>query len=135
MKLYSPDVSVPAPKDTSRYPTRRALGALLLLITAGGGLSVFQASAQSTGEVPKTATVTIDNFSFSPETLTISAGTKVTFVNHDDIPHTVVAVDKSFRSRALDTDDSYEFTFTTAGAFDYFCGLHPHMKAKIVVTP
>ena len=49
--------------------------------------------------------------------------------------HTVVAVDKSFRSKALDTDDSYEFTFMTVGDFDYFCGLHPHMKAKIVVAP
>ena len=109
------------------------------LFAADGGLRLPGRSPGARRRAPasrrKTATVTIDNFSFSPETLTIKPGTKVTFVNHDDIPHTVVAVDKSFRSKALDTDDSYEFTFTTAGDFDYFCGLHPHMKAKIVVAP
>jgi plastocyanin len=98
-------------------------------------LAASPALPQDVATVANTATVTIDNFSFSPETLTIKPGTTVTFVNHDDIPHSIVAVDKAFRSRALDTDDSYEFTFTTAGDFDYFCGLHPHMKAKIVVTP
>jgi plastocyanin len=102
-------------------------------------LSVASAAAQDTkvsaSEDANSATVTIDNFAFTPETLTIKAGTKVTFVNRDDIPHTVVAVDKSFRSRAMDTDERYAFTFTTPGSFDYFCGLHPHMKAKIVVTP
>jgi plastocyanin len=81
------------------------------------------------------ATVTVDNFSFTPATLTVKPGTTVTFVNHDDIPHQIVAVDKTFRSKALDTDDSFQFTFATAGDFDYFCGLHPHMKGKIIVAP
>ena len=107
---------------------RGLLVASCLLLAASPALTQNIAAAN-------TATVTIDNFSFSPETLTIKPGTTVTFVNHDDIPHSIVAVDKSFRSRALDTDDSYDFTFTTAGDFDYFCGLHPHMKAKIVVAP
>ncbi len=79
------------------------------------------------------ATVKIDNFTFNPPTLTIKAGTTVTFTNNDDIPHTVVANDKSFRSKALDTDDSYTFTFTTPGSFAYFCSLHPHMTGTIVV--
>jgi len=83
----------------------------------------------------KEATVTIDNFAFTPETLTVKPGTKVTFINHDDIPHSVVAVEKAFRSKALDTDEKYEFTFEKAGDFAYFCGLHPHMKGKIVVAP
>ena len=133
MKSHPPNFPVHVAKDAFSHPTRRAFGALLLLIA--GDVSVFQASAQSVGADLKTVTVTIDNFTFSPETLTIGAGTRVIFVNHDDIPHTVVAVNKAFKSRALDTDDSYDFTFTTAGSFDYFCGLHPHMKAKIVVTP
>ena len=79
--------------------------------------------------------VTIDNFTFSPAELTVAKGTTVTWVNHDDIPHTVVNTDKAFRSKALDTDDSYSFTFTTAGTFNYFCGLHPHMVGKVIVTP
>jgi plastocyanin len=82
-----------------------------------------------------TATVTIDNFAFTPASLTVKPGTVVTFVNHDDIPHSIVDVGKAFRSRALDTDETYAFTFTTAGDYDYFCGLHPHMKGKIVVAP
>ena len=79
--------------------------------------------------------VTIDNFTFSPAELTVAKGTTVTWVNHDDIPHTVVNTDKAFRSKALDTDVSYSFTFTTAGTFNYFCGLHPHMVGKVIVTP
>ena len=75
----------------------------------------------------------IDNFSFGPQTLTVPVGTTVTWTNRDDIPHTVVANDKSFRSKTLDTDDSYTFTFTTPGSFAYFCSLHPHMTGTIVV--
>jgi plastocyanin len=117
---------------------------LLTLITAlvavnvmlGGAIVRAQSvSNAATPVVANAATVTIDNFSFSPETLTIKPGTKVTFVNHDDIPHTVVAVDKTFKSKVMDTDESFEFTFTNAAEIDYFCSLHPHMKAKIVVAP
>jgi plastocyanin len=78
--------------------------------------------------------VTIDNFTFSPQELSVPVGTTVIWKNNDDIPHTVVAADKSFKSKALDTDDSYSFTFTTPGTYDYFCSLHPHMTAKVVVT-
>lgn len=81
------------------------------------------------------AQVTIDNFSFSPERLEVKLGTTVTFVNHDDIPHSVVAVAGAFRSKALDTDQSYAFTPRQPGEFAYFCGLHPHMQGKIVVVP
>jgi plastocyanin len=70
--------------------------------------------------------VTIDNFTFTPSELTVAVGTTVKWVNHDDIPHTVVKKGKVFPSKALDTDDSYSFTFTNAGTFDYFCGLHRH---------
>jgi plastocyanin len=79
--------------------------------------------------------VSIDNFAFTPATLSVKAETKVTFLNHDDIPHSIVSGDSLFLSKALDTDDSFDFTFTTPGEFGYFCGLHPHMIGKIVVVP
>ena len=80
-------------------------------------------------------TVHIGNFMFDKMTLTVRPGTTVTWVNDDDIPHTVVAKDLSFRSKALDTGDSYSFTAGKAGDYPYFCGLHPHMQGTIKVTP
>jgi plastocyanin len=77
--------------------------------------------------------VTIDNFTFEPQRLTVKAGTTVTWVNQDDIPHLVASTTKVFKSKALDTDDKFSFTFTTPGVYDYFCSLHPHMTGTIVV--
>ena len=91
------------------------------------------AAAASEATDKEKTTVTIDNFTFDPPLLTVKAGTAVTWVNHDDIPHTVVATNGAFKSRALDTDDSYAFTFVTPGRYEYFCSLHPHMKAMIVI--
>ena len=82
---------------------------------------------------PQNAEVKIDNFTFAPQSLTIKAGTTVTWTNEDDIPHTVVATAKAFKSKVLDTDDKFSFTFTTAGSYEYFCSLHPHMTGTIVV--
>jgi plastocyanin len=76
--------------------------------------------------------VTIDNFTFSPAELTVKVGTTVTWSNHDDIPHTVVSAGK-FRSKAMDTDGSFSFTFTEAGEYKYFCSLHPHMTGVVKV--
>src|SRR5262245_17943695 len=76
--------------------------------------------------------VKIDNFTFGPQKLTVKVGDTVTWINEDDIPHTVVSIGR-FRSKALDTDDKYAFTFTTPGTYEYFCGLHPHMVGSIVV--
>ena len=76
--------------------------------------------------------VTIDNFTFAPAELKVKVGDTVTWSNHDDIPHTVVSAGK-FRSKALDTDDTFSFTFTTAGEYPYFCSLHPHMTGTIKV--
>ena len=75
----------------------------------------------------------IDNFVFGPAATTVPAGTTVTWVNGDDIPHTVVAVDKSFKSKVLDTDEKFSFTFAKPGTFEYFCSIHPHMTGKVVV--
>jgi amicyanin len=108
-------------------PGRAVVVAMLLGPVAGALLAFGAIAAQEPNEV------TIDNFTFGPPELTVAVGTTVKWVNHDDIPHNVVNKDKVFRSKALDTDDSYSFTFASAGTFDYFCGLHPHMQGKIIV--
>lgn len=78
--------------------------------------------------------VKIDNFTFAPKDLTVPVGTSVKWVNRDDIPHTVVSDDKAtFKSKALDTDDSFSYTFTKPGTYSYFCSIHPKMTAKVVV--
>jgi amicyanin len=83
---------------------------------------------------PRAGAVSIDNFTFTPPTLTVKAGTAVTWTNKDDIPHGIAATNNAFaKSRALDTDDSYSFTFTTPGTYQYFCYIHPHMVGTIVV--
>ena len=78
--------------------------------------------------------VSIDNFTFGPQTLTVKAGTTVTWTNRDDIPHGIASDNNAFaKSKALDTDDSYSFTFTTPGTYKYFCYVHPHMTGTILV--
>ena len=80
----------------------------------------------------ETTNVMIDNFTFEPAQLTVKVGTTVAWKNRDDIPHTVVSAGK-FRSKTMDTEDSYSFTFTAAGDYKYFCSLHPHMTGTIKV--
>jgi plastocyanin len=113
----------------ARFALNRALVVALLLGPVVGATLAFGAVAAQDA----TNVITIDNFTFSPKELTVAVGTTVKWVNHDDIPHTVVEKKTTFRSKALDTDDSYSYTFTSAGAFDYFCGLHPHMVGQIIV--
>jgi len=98
-------------------------------------LALARASARPVLAEEAKAKVTIDNFTFTPGELTVSVGTTVIWENDDDIPHTVVEKNGLFRSKALDTNDSFSFTFTSAGTHDYFCGLHPHMVGKIIVKP
>jgi plastocyanin len=112
----------------ARFTPGRAVVVAMLLGPVVGALLAFGSVA---AEEPNA--VTIDNFTFTPPELTVAVGTTVKWVNHDDIPHSVVDKNKAFRSKALDTDDSFSFTFASAGSFDYFCGLHPHMVAKIIV--
>jgi plastocyanin len=106
----------------------RAVVVPMLLGPVVGAMLAFGAVAAQDANV-----VTIDNFTFSPKELTVAVGTTVKWVNHDDIPHTVVNTDKAFRSKALDTDDSFSYTFASAGTFEYFCALHPHMVGKVTV--
>jgi plastocyanin len=81
------------------------------------------------------AVVRIENFTFNPPELTVKPGTTVTWVNADDIPHSVVEEKAKFRSHVLDSDERFSTTFADAGELSYFCGLHPHMRGKIIVTP
>jgi plastocyanin len=79
--------------------------------------------------------VGIANFAFTPAALTVKAGETVTFENHDSTVHSLVGVGGFFRSKPLDTDDKFSFTFDKPGEYSYFCGLHPYMKGKVVVVP
>jgi plastocyanin len=101
-----------------------ALNAMAGLVTAVIAVSPVRAADTE---------VKIDNFTFNPQQITVKAGTTVVWINHDDIPHTVTSKTMAFRSKALDTEDKFSFTFTTPGTFEYFCSLHPHMTGSIVV--
>jgi plastocyanin len=77
--------------------------------------------------------VKIDNFSFTPARITVKSGTQVTWTNRDDMPHTVDSTQGKFKSDALDTDQKFQFRFTDAGEYPYFCRIHPKMTGSIVV--
>jgi plastocyanin len=108
---------------------------------AGNGTHLFAAAAAGTASVNGLASgpangpaeVKIDNYSFMPGDLTVAAGTTVTWVNHDDVPHTVRTIDGAIKSKALDTDDKFSMTFDKPGTYEYFCSIHPKMTAKVVV--
>jgi plastocyanin len=102
---------------------------VFLLVSAGS--PIVKANAQPTAA--KTAEVKIDNFSFAPGTFTVAVGTTVTWTNHDDIPHTVVSTDGVFKSKVLDTDEKFSYTFAKVGTFPYFCSIHPKMTGTVVV--
>jgi len=110
------------------------LGAVLMVgleITGTNGTN----SSVNAQEKSSTVEVKIDNFTFGPTTLTVPVGTTVTWTNRDDIPHTVVSTDdpKTFKSKVLDTDEKFSFTFNKAGTFSYFCSMHPKMTGKVIV--
>ena len=105
------------------------LGLCLIFATAALGIILTLPAVAAGNEV------NIDNFAFTPNEFAVKAGTTVVFRNRDDIPHSVVGSKGEFHSKALDTDDTFEFTFAKAGTYGYSCGLHPQMQGKIVVTP
>jgi plastocyanin len=102
---------------------RRAILALAVLAMAG--------SAARADDV----VVRVENFTFNPAEITVRPGTTVRWLNGDDIPHSIVAAGASFHSKPFDTDETYATTLTQAGEINYLCGLHPHMKGKIIVKP
>jgi plastocyanin len=104
---------------------------LTVALSMANGTRAYAAPADA--KLTSETTVKIDNFSFSPASVTIPAGTTVRWTNRDDIPHTIVSDDKTFKSKALDTDEQFTYTFDKPGTYSYFCGLHPKMTAKVVV--
>jgi plastocyanin len=78
--------------------------------------------------------VAISNFAFAPASLTVPVGATVTWTNHDEEPHTVVANDGSFHSPGMGTNATYSYTFATAGSYNYICSIHPFMHGTVVVT-
>ena len=110
-----------------------AAAAIGLATLAGlGGMRSLATGAALAGE---TREVQIDDYSFSPGTLTVPVGTTVTWINHDETPHTVTAADnpRSFKSPGLDIDDKFSFTFTKPGTYTYLCTVHPYMTGRVVV--
>ncbi len=125
------------PHDTAQYGQ-------MLRVSVVRAIFSSRTSARATVRSKPTATappaaaayqVVIDNFTFSPATVTAPVGTRVTWVNHDDVPHTATSRTKprAFDSGALDTDDTFSFVFKTPGTYEYFCAVHPHMTGKVIV--
>ena len=102
---------------------------LLVLTLAALGFS----HARAASPIYAGGKVKIDHFSFTPPIVTVPACTTVTWTNSDDIPHTVVSDDQVLKSKALDTDEKFSYTFTKPGTYPYFCSIHPNMTGKIVV--
>ena len=120
-----------------------AIVAILFVTTLCGAASLSASKPDETSPTsasPDTSTssaaeVKIDNFAFTPGVVTVKAGTQVTWINHDDIPHTVDSTQGKFKSAALDTDDKFQFRFTDPGEYPFYCRMHPKMTGKIIVQP
>jgi plastocyanin len=102
---------------------------LTRLLVAGVAATYLHAAAAASAEE---VAVKIGNFTFGPQEMKVKAGTTITWTNEDDIPHTVVSPN-AFRSKVMDTDGKFSFTFTTPGTYKYFCSLHPHMTGIVIV--
>ena len=109
--------------------TRKPCVATALAVVVFAVAAAFSASSAQATDLE----VNIDEFAFAPQHTTVKAGTTVTWINEDDVPHTIVSSSKVFKSKALDTADKFSFTFTTPGTYDYFCSVHPHMTGAVVV--
>jgi plastocyanin len=110
--------------------TFRTIFAILLLVSAFAAAGAVSATP---GPDPGSIDVKIDNFTFTPQTITVPAGTAVRWTNRDDIPHTSVSEDKLFKSKVMDTDDQFAYTFSKPGTYKYFCSIHPKMTGTVVV--
>ena len=105
---------------------------LAAVIVTLAGFGAARAQAHRSDAAPE-ASIEIDNFKFGVVNLTVAAGTTVTWTNRDDVPHTVASATKLFKSKPLDTGDTFSYTFKDAGTFEYYCSMHPRMTGKIVV--
>ena len=106
----------------------------IVAVMLAGSVFLVTNRAIAADAQPAAVEIRIDNFSFGPASVTVPAGTEITWVNRDDIPHTVVSEDKTtFKSHPLDTDEKFSFKFDKPGTYTYFCSIHPKMTAKVVV--
>jgi plastocyanin len=108
-------------------------GLVLVLPLALATVLILHPTRAKGEAAASTLEVRVDNFTFGPDTLTVPVNSTVTWVNKDDLPHTIASTDGVFKSKALDTEDKYSYTFTKAGTYAYFCSIHPKMVGKIVV--
>ncbi len=108
-----------------------AVPVMIVVALLSAGSEAVNANAQQQAPA-KNVEIKIDNFSFAPGTITVTVGTTVTWINHDDIPHTAVSTDGVFKSKVMDTDEKFSYTFTKAGTYPYFCSIHPKMTGTIV---
>jgi plastocyanin len=120
---------------TARIIATAILGAAFIVSLVLASSSLRPRSTTAAQEKSSTSVVSIDNFSFVPSPLEIYAGTQATWINKDDVPHTVVSTDHKFKSQALDTGEKFSFTFQDPGTYEYFCSVHPKMTGKIIVKP
>jgi plastocyanin len=104
-------------------------------VAAAFAAALLASAATAVSAQAADTNIIIDQFTFTPQRVTVKAGATVAWINDDDIPHTVASSTKVFKSKALDTSDKFSFTFTTPGVYEYFCSLHPHMTGAIVVEP
>ena len=109
--------------------TRKLCVTIALTVAAFTAAACFPAGSAQAADTE----VLIDQFTFTPQRVTVKVGTTVTWSNEDDVPHTIASSSKLFKSKPLDTRDKFSFTFTTPGTYEYFCSLHPHMTGAIVV--
>ena len=107
-----------------------SFGLALAALVAAGDMRVHAGAKE---DAAAKYAVKIDNYSFTPQTITVPAGTTVTWTNSDDVPHTVAATDLAFHSKAMDTDEQYSHTFDAPGTYKYFCTVHPRMQGTVVV--
>lgn len=110
-------------KQAKRYQRTVLIAIALLGALCAGGFAQQSTSAE----------IKIDNFSFTPTTISVASGTTVTWINRDDIPHKVAGTNDEFKSKVLDTDEKFSYTFSKTGTYSYFCSLHPKMTGQIVV--
>lgn len=109
-------------------------GFIVLALMVVAGMTILKRSVAAAESKPAASTeIKIDNFSFTPASITIPVGTAVHWKNNDDIPHTVVSDDHSIKSKVMDTGDDFSYTFAKPGTYNYFCSIHPKMTAKVIV--
>lgn len=124
-------------KLTKREPVAAAFGraafslAFAIFFALLGTVTIYAAPGDK--QASREARIEIKDFSFQPREVIVPVGAKVVWVNKDEEPHTVVSTDKTFLSKALDTEETFTFTFDKPGTYEYFCSVHPRMTAKIVV--